>query len=131
MKSFNSIVSKYADTKRILGKVESGLNVNQIDDLRKDLKSISSNNIIFYWICVGMVVTIFLLSIFLFIFNIYNCDKIEIILSINGVSIMGLIVYMKKLWKEKVNSDMLLVLIGTLKKEMINTILVALIKKHK
>ena len=131
MKNFNSIVSKYADTKRILGKSDTGLSAIQIDNLMKDLRSISSNNSIFYWICVGMVVIVFLLSLFLIIYNLDKPDNIRIIFSITGVSVMGLIVYMNKLWKEKVNTDILLVLIGTLKKEMINTILVALIKKQR
>jgi hypothetical protein len=131
MKNFNRIINKYADTKRILGKADSGLSNEQIENLRKDLLSISSKNKIYFLICVGMVVLAFLISLFLIIYYIKKPEKIQIVFSITGLSVMGLIIYMNKLWKDKVNSDMLLVLVGTLKKEMITTILVALIKKKK
>ena len=129
MKNLNGILKEYAVTKRMLGKTDTGINESQIDNLRKDLKSISSNNNIFYLICVAMVVLVFILSLIFIITNIANPEKIKVVFSVTGVSIMGLIVYMNKLWKEKVKTDMLLLLIGTMKKEVINAILVSLINK--
>ena len=131
MKTLINTMQKYADMTRTLGKESSknGLSEKQVNDLRKDLSNISSRNNKFFLFIISLVALIFLLSLIFVIYNINEPEKIKVTFGATGISIMGLIIFMNKLWKEKVSADILLALIVTLQTDMINSILVALLKK--
>lgn len=131
MGKLNLVVKKYADALRHLGEEakETESSNAKINALTNELKKVSSKNTVFFWISVSMVVIVFILSLVLIMKFLSDPGKVQTIFSISGVSVMGLIIYMTKLWKDKVNTDMLLILISTLDKEMINPILVSLINK--
>lgn len=129
MSKLNKLINSYADTARILGDTETRLSDKKIDDLKHELSKISSKNKVYFVICVSMVILMFILSLVLVIMNMNDPSKIQIIFSVTGVSIMGLVIYMHRLWKEKVNSDLLITLVGTLESDVINSVLSALINK--
>jgi hypothetical protein len=80
------------------------------DDLSRDLKAISDKDQWYFFICVGMVLVVFLGACVLTVKYLSDPALVVKIFAASGVSIGGLVVQMLKFWKEKVNSDTVLVL---------------------
>lgn len=78
--------------------------------LSGDLKAISEKDQVYLFICVGMVLMVFLGACILTVKYLSNPSVITGIFAASGISITGLVVQMMKFWKEKVNSDTVLVL---------------------
>lgn len=78
--------------------------------LSDDLKAISEKDQVYLFICVGMVLMVFLGACILTVKYLSNPSVITGIFAASGISITGLVVQMMKFWKEKVNSDTVLVL---------------------
>ncbi len=129
MKSLKDVIKNYAAGSKKLGETTFTLNETEQANLREDLNKISLRNGKIFWVVLSMVLLLFILALLLVGFNQDKPDKIKIIFGITGVSIMGLIYYMTKIWKEKNYIDMTLILVRTLDKEMINSILTALLAK--
>jgi hypothetical protein len=129
MKSLKSVIQVYAAGSKKLGETTFTLNESEQANLREDLNKISLRNGKIFWVVLSMVLLLFILALLLVGFNQDKPDKIKLIFGITGVSIMGLIYYMTKIWKEKNYIDMTLILVRTLDKEMINSILTALLAR--
>jgi len=124
MENIKSIISKYADTGKKLGGEPTNL---AVDKLQTELTDLKGRNRVFFWCCIVMVIILFLLSLFFVLYNLNHPEKIQLLFGATGISILGLIYYMNKLWKDISSSDMLITLITTLDKDAINSVLVALL----
>jgi hypothetical protein len=129
MNSLKQVITKYSigQTKH-LGK-ESQLTEQQYEGLRQDLQKISDRNGVIFWVILIAVLLLFVLSIVFVALNQDNPDKIKVVFGITGVSVMGLIYYLIKIWKEKNYIDMTLVMVKTLDQDMVNAMLLALVNK--
>ena len=99
------------------------------DQLREDLNNISKRNGTIFWVILIIIILLFALSLLFIAMNQDEPDKIKLIFGITGISVMGLIYYMVKIWKEKNYIDMTLILVRTLKEETVFSILNALHQK--
>jgi uncharacterized membrane protein YvbJ len=79
-------------------------------DLSSDLKAISDKDRSYLLICVGMVLLIFLGVCVLTVKYLSDPAFVTKMFAASGISITGLVIQMMKFWKEKVNSDTVLVL---------------------
>ena len=98
------------------------------DDLSRDLKAISGKDQIYFFICVGMVLLIFLGACVLTVKYLSDPAFVTKIFAATGISITGLVLQMMKLWKEKVNSDMVLVLARNLSPQDTRAIIEVLLR---
>lgn len=128
MKSFKGVIARYAATKK-LGGEEISRPATEKDQLREDLNNISKRNGTIFWVILIIIILLFALSLLFIAMNQDEPDKIKLIFGITGISVMGLIYYMVKIWKEKNYIDMTLILVRTLKEETVFSILNALHQK--
>ncbi len=100
----------------------------QVKMLRDDLQRISRSNESYFRICVGLLLVVFA-GACLFVFkSIDDPKRITVAFAATGVSIMGLFAQMVRLWKDKVNSDLLLTLAGTLDAANLKKVVDALLR---
>src|ERR1700682_5234306 len=86
----------------------------QVELLRRDLERIVSSNESYFRICVGLLLILFAGSCLFVYQSLADPKHIAAVFAATGVSVTGVITQMIRLWKEKVNSDLLLALTGTL-----------------
>ena len=98
------------------------------NDLSRDLKGISDQNERYFLVCVGMLLAIFIGACVIAVKYMSNPGLVGGVFAATGISITGLVIQMMKLWKEKVNSDMVLVLARNLSPEGVRGILEVLLK---
>jgi multisubunit Na+/H+ antiporter MnhF subunit len=81
-----------------------------VETLSDDLQNVSRSNQIYFAICFGCVVALFIGAGIVAVRFVDTPSRIAAVLGALGISVMGLITQMASLWKQKVASDMLLVL---------------------
>ena len=93
------------------------------NDLANDLGAISAQNKMYVNICVAFIVVVFVAAVI--IAYIYRASPALItpLYGATGVSTLGGISQMTKLWKEKIKADMMLVLARNLRPEDIRGII--------
>jgi hypothetical protein len=89
---------------------------------------VSDQNRVYFLICIGMVLAIFLGACTVALKYISDPAFVKEVFAATGVSITGLVLQMMKLWKEKVNSDLVLVLARSLSPGDVRSILEILLK---
>lgn len=80
------------------------------DDLSRDLQAVSSRNQIFFLICISMIVLVFIGACAITVKYLSDPSAVTKIFAASGISITGLLIQTLKFWKDKVNSDTVLVL---------------------
>ena len=85
------------------------------DDFVSKIKFISRQNRVFLWINVGMVLFVFLASVWLVYHFIDNPKNLSIIFGASGVTIGGMVYYMTYLWRQVVGIEMTIALVDHLK----------------
>jgi hypothetical protein len=125
MKSLKSILRRY-DRGVTLGEGEAALNKKPII---ADLQRLRKSKDWAFFICVGMVVLAFLISIGLVLTLIQEPDKITILFGATGLTTAGLISVMRGIWKEKVAIEMTIALLERTPPESLASVLAELIKK--
>lgn len=132
MQTLKQVLGDYAIKRRDMGAPE-GMAPQNVDrtGLTAALSKIRDRNSVFFWICVVMTVVIFIVSLFITLKNIDAPEKIQATYAAVGISTIGIIYYMVKLWKEKTSIDLLLILVADLEPSAINSILVVLLEKLK
>ena len=115
----------------MLGDSQEGKRVSDdgIQGLKNELAALSSRSNLYFWMCASMIVILLVLALVLIFYWVDAPGKLQIIFGASGLSVGGLIYYMNKLWKEKVSTDLILILVSTVQQEVINSILVALVNK--
>jgi hypothetical protein len=82
---------------------------------QRNLRHVSDSNRIYFTICVVLLVVLFAGACLLVLRSLDRPDQIAAIFGVTGLSFFGIFAKMVRLWKEKVNSDLLLVLAGNLR----------------
>jgi len=101
---------------------------DDLQDLRSDLNRISARNLTFFWICFGALCVLFAASGVILVKYMGEPKRLESIYAVTGLSILGIVAQMVKLWKEKTSADLILVLVRRLKPEDMRGILEILLK---
>jgi hypothetical protein len=131
MKTLREVLAQYS-APLIMGEQEaSSSTMPQADHdaLRRDLQAISTTNKKYFLVCVLMLVVLFSGSCVLVFYNLQNPGLLKSLFAVTGVSFLGVFTQMVRLWKEKVSSDIILVLIGSLGSDQIMPILEILLRK--
>jgi len=125
MKQLKALLANYAGT------IKMGKPTLEIDmkKLQSDLNTISKDNCVYFNICVGMLLILFISSLAIVFMFIPNTQLLAGIFSVLGISVIGVITKMISLWREKSHVDLLYILAGTLKEDIIKSILQILVKK--
>jgi hypothetical protein len=84
------------------------------NELTANLQAVSAKNRTYFLICVSMVVLLFIAACWLSLTHLQDPSFVRNVFAVTGISFVGLISQMVKLWKIKVLSDMTLVLAGSL-----------------
>lgn len=105
------------------------VSVSRRETLRADLAAVSSRNTTLFWVCFGSLIVLFALSLFVVLRYIEHPDRIAAVFGVTGLSVLGVVTQMVRLWKEKVSADLLLVLAASFKHEDIRAIIDILLKK--
>jgi D-alanyl-lipoteichoic acid acyltransferase DltB (MBOAT superfamily) len=99
------------------------------DKLKRDLSAVNKDNGRYFFVCVAMVVLLFLVSIGVILTNLNKPDIIKVVMAAFGISSAGLITMMIKLWREKSNVELLILLAINMDAETLKTIVAVLIKR--
>jgi hypothetical protein len=99
------------------------------DKLKRDLSAVNKDNSRYFFVCVAMVVLLFLVSIGIILTNLSKPDIIKVAMAAFGISSAGLITMMIKLWREKSNVELLILLAINMDAETLKTIVAVLIKR--
>lgn len=97
--------------------------------LKRGLVQVKKDNNRYFLICVAMVLILFAVSVGVVIFKNDQPDLIKAIMAALGVSSAGLITMMIKLWRDKSNVELVLVLATNMDDEALKTVLAVLVKK--
>lgn len=84
----------------------------QVEQLRRDLKTVSRSSNLYFNLCVVLVLVLFVGCCAIAALNFHQPSQITVLFTATGLSFFGVVRFLLKLWREKVNSDMLLVLAG-------------------
>src|SRR6266852_6008939 len=85
-----------------------------VSDLRSEISQVGKNNSMFFRVCFALLVVLFVGCVAL-VFNFLNePSKAGAVFGVTGLSFLGIIGQMLKLWKQKVASDLTLALAGSL-----------------
>src|SRR4051812_14102987 len=103
----------------------------QLSTLHSDVSKISSSNGVYFKVCFGSVVLLFIAEGISVVAFSSDPDKLKAILAVTGVSFFALIARMLKFWKEKVQSDITLALIASLRPEDVRPTLEIMLKGFK
>lgn len=113
MTRFKEVLARYAGSGPHFGDNIEGATspaAASNEALSTDLKAISDKDQVYLFICVGMVLVVFLGACALTVRYLSTPSVITGIFAASGISITGLVIQMMKFWREKVNSDTVLVL---------------------
>jgi uncharacterized membrane protein len=124
MKFFETILKEYSDPtvvkiirlgadetqKAAESQVRRPTRVIDRKAMRQDLRSVKKDNNRYFFVCVSMVILLFIVCIVLVIMNACNSTVVTVVMSGFGISAAGLIKLMTGLWRSKSNTELLLVL---------------------
>jgi hypothetical protein len=100
----------------------------QRDQFRKDLRAISESTNRYFVICVALVLILFAGACALGAFKLNHPAEITAVFGATGLSFSGIFRQMLRLWKEKVNTEMLIALAGNLETADLRKMALALLK---
>jgi|HubBroStandDraft_6_1064221.scaffolds.fasta_scaffold1176104_1 hypothetical protein len=84
------------------------------NELRNSLKEVSVRNRAYFLTCVAMIALLFIAACWISLAHLQDPSFVRNVFAVTGISFVGLISQMIRLWKTKVLSDMTLVLAGNL-----------------
>lgn len=97
--------------------------------LKLDLSAANKDNSRYFLVCTVMVVLLFLVSIGVVLTNLSNPNIIKIVMVAFGISSAGLITMMIKLWREKSNVELLILLAINMDSDTLKTVVNVLVKR--
>ena len=127
MKKLQSILNRYSDFDASLGGGENRiLNDEQREKLRLDLAKIYQTNDRILWIPIGMLTTLFILSIIIVLRNPNNPNVLRGTAMAFGISTAGCIRWLINIWREKTSVQMLIPIAVQLEGDALKTVLMIL-----
>ena len=98
------------------------------DNLRSDLIELSKKNELYFRICVGMVVFLFVGAIVIIAAFLSDPDHIAALFGALGISVLGVVRLMIKLMTEKKSTDVAIAMLGNLESAVSATVLKIMLK---
>jgi hypothetical protein len=102
-----------------------------VEILRRDLRRVIRSSEIYFRVCVALLLVLFLAACLFVYKSLADPKNIAAVFAGTGVSVMGVVSQMIRLWKEKVNSDLLLTLVGTLSPAELKKVVDSLLKSYR
>ncbi|HEV7920361.1 MAG TPA: hypothetical protein VGR02_06170 [Thermoanaerobaculia bacterium] len=99
------------------------------DALRQDLSRIRDENKLWFALCAGMAVVLFIASVVMTVLHVGEPGTIKTVLSAFGISSAGLIVLMFRFWRTKSYTEMLVVLAANMDAAAIKSVIGILARK--
>jgi len=99
------------------------------EGFQRGLEQVKKDNRLYFIICVAMVLTLFIISIVFVLANLDRPGAIKIAMAAFGISTAGLMAKMIGLWREKSNTEFLLLLAPNVDADTIKTIVGILAKR--
>lgn len=128
MNALKSVLKKYAEPIK-LGNDDSG--ERTLEEFPSDLKAVRKTGNRFFSVCVIMLCVLFILSLALILVFLNDPAKISVVFGITGVSFAWIVRMMFKIWKQKSYIDIIMMIIGSTKKDISRSIITILAKKLK
>lgn len=97
--------------------------------LRRDLARVVKSNQSGFVVCVAMLIILFLATLSLVIFNFDKPGLVKAAVSALGVSSAGVVTMMIKLWRNKSNTEMLMILAISMDAQTMRTVIEILAKR--
>jgi hypothetical protein len=97
--------------------------------LRADLEQVRREGAKVFWIWVGAILVLFVLSLVVFAVWVRNPWEAAGVLAAAGLSIPKLLQQLQKAWEQKVQADTLLVLAATMDPQVMKSVLRAFLRK--
>jgi hypothetical protein len=115
MDNLRKVLAKFAaDTPKLGGERPAELGdqhaVRFASELRNSLQEVSGRNRAYFWICISMILILFIAACWISMTHLQDPSYLRNVFAVTGISFVGLISQMIRLWKTKVLSDMTLVL---------------------
>lgn len=138
--TLGNVLSKYVGTRDFAvelgdGNITAQAGVTQVApminvaDLQSEINQVRKNNTTYFQFCFALLVVLFLGCGALVIYFLNEPSKAGVIFGITGLSFLGIIAQMLKLWKQKVASDLTLALAGALPPSQLLTALETILKQ--
>lgn len=124
MKKVKKLLSAYTSTIK-MGESDP----IDIEKIKSELSNISKSNRVYFNICVGMYLILFFISVTIILTNLPNIKLLTGLIGVLGISVAGIIKQMISLWREKSHVDLLYILTGTLKADVIKSVFQILAKR--
>jgi hypothetical protein len=136
MKDLRAVLAQFAaDTPKLGGKRVAELGdqnaTGLASELRNSLQEVSGRNRTYFWICIVMILILFIAACWISLTHLQDPSYVRNVFAVTGVSFLGLISQMTRLWKTKVLSDMTLVLAGGLNPDDLRPIIKLLLTSIK
>lgn len=110
---------------------DATIELAKVNDLKTSLQAVSKNNRGYFLLCVAMIVLLFIAACWISLTHLQDPSFIQGVFAVTGVSFLGLITQMVRLWKTKVLADMTLVLAGNLNPADLRQVVELLLKSLK
>jgi heme A synthase len=125
MNDLKSVLRRYSPQIK-MGEEEIPL---QKERLKADLQRLRKSKDWAFYICIGMVILAFLISIGLVVTLFREPDKITILFSATGLTTAGLISVMRGIWKEKVAIELTIALLENVRPEAFESLIPVILQK--
>ncbi|MGC2112375.1 MAG: hypothetical protein WA655_22845 [Candidatus Korobacteraceae bacterium] len=128
--AFKQLLAKYGPEGPVLG-TRREETVWSSREFRADLKAVGNRSNVYFLVCVGMVVVLFGAGFVWTIIHSHQSNQTRAAFGAGGVALVSAFYKMMRLWKDKLYTDLLLVLAANLNPEQTKQVLEIILRKLK
>ena len=129
-KTFAGALRLYKTKGPHLGETPSPAAGPAVDTFKDDLRYVTKSNERYFVICVIALIVLFVGAFLVVLRSLSSPKEIEAVFTVTGVSFSVLFGKMVRLWKDKVSSDLILVLAAKLRPEQLAGIIDVLLRSY-
>jgi hypothetical protein len=126
MKKLRAVLSPYVDSVQLGDPERDPIDVER---LREQLQRVSRESANYFGVCVVMVMVIFLATLGAALRYAGQANLVTLAFAVLGATMIGMLRVMVGLWREKVATDVLLALAGSLEGDHLRSILAVFLKR--
>lgn len=126
MKRLRAVLASFVDSIHLGDPAPAPL---EIDRLREQLRRVSRANEHYFGVCVVMLMVMFVGALWVTLRYTSDAGAVKIAFAAFGVMMIGMMRVMLGLWREKVATDVLLALAGSLEGDHLRSIIAVLLKR--
>jgi hypothetical protein len=125
MKNLKSVLSRHYVPVTVLG-AEHKIDAERLQD---DLAILKRRVNLNFWISVIMIALVFVIGIFILLIFVKNPIHASAFFGAMGISVSGAIEYMRRIWKEMAQINLLIILSSNLSDEIMSSVIQTLVNK--